>query len=202
MSIEQLARDAGLTAPRCYRVDWDRAEAAVGTRLPTDYKEYVYWFGPGDFDDYLIVCVPGVENSNTELAARLAHEQHGVRVLVQLAPKATPRVPLFPVPGGWLPWGFTTGGDGLYWVTSGDDPDCWTVAGRPGRGSDLAFFDGGCTAFLHTFIWDTVEMPFIPEAEGDVPVLFQPDTGEWLEGGAGTRLEAYGRFEEAPGVGS
>ncbi|MGW1184448.1 hypothetical protein ACWD7Y_08145 [Streptomyces drozdowiczii] len=193
MSIESLARAAELTAPRRYQVDWDRAEAAVGTVLPADYKEYVYWFGPGGFDDYLIVCVPGVENSNTELAAHLAAAHEGARVRARLT-GAAPRVPLFPEPGGWLPWGFTTGGDGLYWVTSEDAPDRWTVAGRPGRGSDLAFFDGGFTAFLHTFVRDTVEMPFIPEAEGDVPVPFQPGTGAWLEGGAGTRLEAYGRF--------
>ncbi|MCX4743786.1 SMI1/KNR4 family protein [Streptomyces antibioticus] len=52
-SIEQLARDEGLSAPRRYVVDWERAEATIGTRLPADYKEYVYWFGPGDFDEYL-----------------------------------------------------------------------------------------------------------------------------------------------------
>ncbi|MFC8439375.1 hypothetical protein [Streptomyces sp. BJ20] len=193
-SIEQLARDAGLSGPRRYLVDWERAEAAVGTRLPADYKQYVYWFGPGDFDEYLIVCVPGVENSNTELAARLAREHHGARLLKQIDSKASPRIPLFPEQGGWLPWGFTTGGDGLYWVTSGDDPDHWTIAGRPGRGSDLAYFDGSFTEFLHAFVWDTVGMPFTPEAEGDVPVPFDLDTGEWRAGGAGERLEAYGRF--------
>ncbi|MBX9396276.1 hypothetical protein K4749_22435 [Streptomyces sp. TRM72054] len=193
MSIEQLARDAGLTVPRRYQVDWDRAEAAVGTRLPADYKQYVYWFGPGSFDEYLIVCVPGVENSNTELAARLDQERRSARTRAELTGQA-PRVPLFPEPGGWLPWGFTTGGDGLYWVTAGDDPDRWTVAGRPGRGADTARFDGGFAAFLRTFVWDTVDMPFIPEAEGGVPVPFEPDTGEWLEGGAGERLAAYGRF--------
>ncbi|MGJ3560846.1 hypothetical protein ACR6C2_30190 [Streptomyces sp. INA 01156] len=40
--------------------------AAVGTRLSADCKEYVHWFGPGDFAEYLIVCVPGAENSDTE----------------------------------------------------------------------------------------------------------------------------------------
>ncbi|MFC8534762.1 hypothetical protein ACFUJY_12515 [Streptomyces sp. NPDC057249] len=198
MSIEHLARDAGLTAPRRFQVDWDRAEAAVGTRLPADYKEYVYWFGPGGFDDYLIVCVPGVENSNTELAAHLSAAHEGARVRARLT-GAAPRVPLFPEPGGWLPWGFTTGGDGLYWVTSEDAPDSWTVAGRPGRGSDLAFFDGGFAAFLHTFVRDTVEMPFIAETDSEVPIAFEPHDGTWL-GGAGTRLEAYGRFEEPPGT--
>ncbi|WP_225995002.1 hypothetical protein, partial [Streptomyces arboris] len=47
----------------------DRITLEIGTRLPADYKEYVYWFGPVGFDEYLVVCVPGVENSNTELAA-------------------------------------------------------------------------------------------------------------------------------------
>ncbi|MFE1442702.1 hypothetical protein [Streptomyces sp. NPDC058739] len=190
--VERLARDAGLTAPRRYHVDWDRAESALGVRLPSDYKEYVYWFGPGGFDEYLIVCVPGVANSNTELAAHLAQERRNARVRAGVTGSA-PRVPLVPEPSGWLPWGFTTGGDGLYWVTAGDDPDRWTIAGRPGRGSDLARFGGGFAAFLHAFIWDTVDMPFIAEAEGDVPVSFDPDAGEWL-GGAGQRLEPYGFF--------
>ncbi|MFI1422780.1 hypothetical protein ACH4VX_33400 [Streptomyces sp. NPDC020731] len=194
LGIEQLAHDAGLSASRRYLVDWERAEAAIGTRLPADYKEYVHWFGPGGFDEYLIVCVPGVENSNTELAARLAHEHDGARSRKQINPGASPRVPLFPEPGGWLPWGFTTGGDGLYWVTSGGDPDRWTVAGRPGRGSDRAYFDGNFAEFLHAFLWDTVEMPFLPEAECDLPVRFEPDTGKWRTGGAGEPLDACGHF--------
>ncbi|MFB9461654.1 hypothetical protein [Streptomyces cinereospinus] len=82
-------------------------------------------------------------------------------------------------------------------MTCGDDPDRWTVAGRPSRGSGIAHFDGGFAAFLRAFVWDTVEMPFIAEAEGGIPVPFEPDTGEWLGGDAGLRLEAYGRFASA-----
>ncbi|WP_267244254.1 SMI1/KNR4 family protein [Streptomyces sp. PR69] len=193
MSVEQLAADAGLSAPRRYLVDWERAEAEIGTRLPADYKEYVYWFGPGGFEDYLYICVPGVENSMQELAAILAREQTAARRRAEQF-KLPPRVPLFPEPGGWLPWGYTTGGDAVYWVTSSDDPDRWTIAGRPGRGDDFAYFDGGFAAFLHTYVWDTVEMHFLSEAEEDVPIPFEPDDGEWL-GGPAERLEAYGRFE-------
>ncbi|WP_055629589.1 hypothetical protein [Streptomyces hirsutus] len=102
-SIEQPARDAGLSGPRRYLVDWERVEAAVGTRLPADCKEYVHRFGPGDFGEYLIVCVPGVENGNTELAARLAREQRGTRLRTRIDPKVSPRMPLFPEPGGSAP---------------------------------------------------------------------------------------------------
>lgn len=197
MTITQLASDAGLTGPRGYTVDWDRAEAAVGTPLPADYKEYVHWFGPGGFDEYLVVCVPGVENSNTELAALLAREHSHTELRARLGRRPTaPPFPLFPEPGGWLPWGFTTGGDVLYWVTSSAGPDDWTIAGRPGRGDDIAHFDGGFAAFLRTFVWDTVEMPFLSETESAVPLAFEPSDGTWL-GGAGERLEPYGRFETA-----
>ncbi|WP_432064828.1 SMI1/KNR4 family protein [Streptomyces sp. C10-9-1] len=193
MDIEQLATDAGLSAPHRYVVDWGRAEAELGTRLPADYKEYVYWFGPGCFEYYLFICVPGVENSVQELAARLAREQAGERLLVEDL-KAPPLVPLFPETAGWLPWGHTTGGDALYWVTSSDDPDRWTIAGRPGRGRDYAYFDGSFTEFLHTYVWDTVEMHFLSEAEKDIPIAFQPDHGAWPGEPAG-RLEPYGCFE-------
>ncbi|WP_437093737.1 hypothetical protein [Streptomyces sp. enrichment culture] len=54
----RLAGDAGLTAPRRYEVD-GRAGAAVGTRLSADCNEYVHWFGPGAFAEFLITCVPG-----------------------------------------------------------------------------------------------------------------------------------------------
>ncbi|MFE8979109.1 hypothetical protein ACFYM7_37755 [Streptomyces cyaneofuscatus] len=75
-----------------------------------------------------------------------------------------------------------------------NDPNEWTIVGRPGESDDVVPFDGGFTDFLHTFVWDTVEMPFIPEPESDVPIAFEPRIGEWL-GGAGERLQPYGRFE-------
>lgn len=192
-TIEELASAAGLTAARRYVVDWDRVETEIGTRLPADYKEYVHWFGPGGFDEYLVICVPGVENSNTELAAHLAKQRADERLRAQIDRSATPS-PLFPEPDGWLPWGYTTGSDVFYWETSAKDPDSWTIIGRPGGSDDVVRFDGGFTDFLHAFVWDTVEMPFIPETESDVPIAFEPRTGEWL-GGAGERLQPHGRFE-------
>ncbi|WP_406172727.1 SMI1/KNR4 family protein [Streptomyces sp. NBC_00996] len=104
MSIEQLARDAGLTVPRRYQVDWDRAEAAVGTRLPADFKEHVYWFGPGRFGDYFFVSVPGVENSNIEFVANMRTEGEDYRSWNAGDQRPPATVPLFPGPGGWLPF--------------------------------------------------------------------------------------------------
>ncbi|GAA3368815.1 hypothetical protein GCM10020367_08690 [Streptomyces sannanensis] len=40
-------------------VDWSAAEAALGTALPSDYKEIVDLFGEGSFDEYVDLLVPG-----------------------------------------------------------------------------------------------------------------------------------------------
>ncbi|MDH2393428.1 hypothetical protein QCN29_32630 [Streptomyces sp. HNM0663] len=98
------------------------------------------------------------------------------------------------VRGAISPDGLPTSFPGHTPKMGSDDPDRWTIAGRPGRGDDFAYFDGGFAAFLHTYVWDTVEMHFLSEAEEDVPIPFEPDGGEWL-GEPAERLEAYGRFE-------
>ncbi|MFJ8072501.1 hypothetical protein ACIQ7Q_00830 [Streptomyces sp. NPDC096176] len=192
MRIDQLAEAAGLSAPRRYAVDWERAERELGTRLPADYKEYVYWFGPGCFDDYLFVAVPGIENANVELGGLLRNEQVLIASLSELS--GTPvLLPVHPEPSGWLPWGRTSNGDVLYWVVSSEDPDQWKIAGRPGRGLDLGHFDAGFADFIHAFVWDTVDLHFIAETDSEVPITFEPTPGEWR--GSGEQLQPYGRFE-------
>lgn len=190
--IARLASDAGLEGPRRYKVDWGRAEADLGTPLPLDYKEYVYWFGPGNFEEYLYICIPGVENSVTELGSRLKEEGK----LNDLRKKTDPRYlrpyPLFPAAGGWLPWGFTIDGDALCWITSSGDPNAWTVAASS-RADDLAYFNGGFSQCLHSYIWNAGDMEFFDETDSQIPISFEASDGKWRGGGG--RLSEYGYFE-------
>jgi hypothetical protein len=195
MSIPELAREAGLTEPRRYVVDWARVESELGTPLPADYKEYVHWFGPGRFGDYFFVSVPGVENSNIEFMSNLRDEAEAYRYRNGSAELPPVPVPFFPEPGGWLPFLVTTEGCAVFWVTGGDDPDRWTIGSRNALW-DLQRFDGGFAEFLRQAVWDTVELEAIPEYDDEPPLVFHPDDGAW-RGGAGGRLEAYGRFETA-----
>ncbi len=193
MNMAQLAHDAGLERPRRFAVDWARAEAEIGTALPADYKEFVYWFGPGTFDDYLHVCVPGIANGNVELADFLRQE---TEILQGRADKSgTPEpFPVFPEARGLLPWGGTSNGDILYWQVDSSDPDSWKVVGRPGRGADYGRFSGTFGDFIHAFVWDTVDLHFIAETETEPPIPFDPDDGSWPGTGRPAQ-ESYGYFE-------
>jgi hypothetical protein len=102
MTVAEMARDAGLKEPRRYVVDWARVEAAVGTRLPADYKEYVYWFGPGGFEDSFFVSLPGVENSNTDFLSNLQDEEADLRSW-NSGDREVAAIRLFPETGGGCP---------------------------------------------------------------------------------------------------
>ncbi|MCX4862152.1 SMI1/KNR4 family protein [Streptomyces canus] len=198
-SIEGLAQDVGIEAPRRFVVDWQRAESEIGTRLPQEYKDYVYWFGPGGFEDDFFVSVPGVENSNVEFLSNFRDEVEDLRSW-NSGDRTPAPIRLFPEAGGWLPFAVTDEGCAVFWVTEGDDPDRWKVAART-RYWEPEYFDGGFAEFLRAAVWGTAEFGALPEPQHTPPLEFWPDDGSWL-GGAGTRLEAYGRFEEAPGAGS
>ncbi|MFE0644246.1 hypothetical protein ACFW2Y_21940 [Streptomyces sp. NPDC058877] len=195
MRVSELARDAGLIEPRRYVVDWARVESELGTGLPSDYKDFVYWFGPGNFSDYFTVSVPGVENSNVDFMSNVRAEWNAYNV--RNGVDDLPPVPFqfFPQPGGWLPFLVTVEGCAVFWVTEGDDPDRWTIGSR-NRMWRPQFFDGGFSDFLRQAIWDTIELEAIPEYGHEPPLAFRSNDGSW-RGGGGTRLEAYGCFEEA-----
>ncbi|MCZ7417227.1 MULTISPECIES: SMI1/KNR4 family protein [unclassified Streptomyces] len=191
-SIQELARNLGLVEPRRYIVDWDRAERDVGVRFPSDYKEYVYWFGPGGFEDSFFVSIPGVENSNVELLSNFRDEVEDLRSW-NSGDRGPAIIKLFPESGGWLPFAVSVEGCGIFWITEGGDPNCWPVAART-RFWEPEYFRGGFAEFLCAAVYGAVEFEALPELEHDPPLEFWPDDGSWL-GGAGTRLDGYGFFE-------
>jgi hypothetical protein len=68
--------------------------------------------------------------------------------------------PLFPDPGGALPWARSDNGDVVYWLTRGDDPDRWPVAvwfARSGR-REASVVEGGAAAFLSGWIGGGIQV--------------------------------------------
>lgn len=179
---EEIRPDRG---PR-YRVSWVRAERAVGLALPADYKDLVEWFGPGYFNDFVLVTVPGVANPHMELASWVKGGLTIQSALISddIIPWPYPR---HPSPGFLLPWGNTADGDFLYWQTNGE-PDRWTVVAQPGRGEDFFHYEGGMAEFLVRYLRGEIQLPF---SEEPLPSrsFFVPWTGEW-DGPDG--LDPYG----------
>lgn len=191
--VPVLAAEVGLATPRAYTVPWERVERELGLVLPTDYKEFVYWFGPGNFDDFLFVAVPGIANPHLELAHWADNRRESHRYLIEeerIVEEGLAQwpYPLYPAPGSLLSWGVTANGDSMHWDTSGD-PDDWTVVVEDNGSFDLFPFSGTMSEFLTRFVRDEMRIPCLPPSEDEPPAVFNPGDGSWEGADA---LEMYG----------
>ncbi|MGW1087163.1 hypothetical protein ACWD4L_12600 [Streptomyces sp. NPDC002596] len=125
-------------------VDWPATEAALGTPLPSDYKEVVDLFGPGSFDWYLELLVPGVLGMDLVDWAKgdAAHATHLWR------PHSA-----YPAPQGLLRWGTSEQELDFVWQTGAPDPDDWPVLVRTDFG-EWERFDCGVGEFTVGLLTD------------------------------------------------
>ncbi|MGW5349554.1 hypothetical protein ACWERV_03420 [Streptomyces sp. NPDC004031] len=112
------------------RADWPAIEAALGTRLPADYKEIADVFGEGSFDGCVEVLVPAPD----------------------LAPW-TPDELTDPAAEGLLPWACSEQGLVLLWRTRPGDPGAWPVVART-EGREDEQHDCGAGEFLLRLLTD------------------------------------------------
>jgi hypothetical protein len=115
-------------------IDWQAAEAALGTALPEDYKEIVDVFGPGSFDGYVDLLGPSrildlIDWSRTRDDWFYPH-------------------PAYPAPHGLLQWGSSEQELDFVWLTGTDDPSDWPLLVREDSGGEWQRFDCGLGEFL------------------------------------------------------
>jgi hypothetical protein len=101
-------------APR----QWEAVQQALGTRLPSDLRDFGTVYGSGRFG-FGHVFNPFSPSflSDIKDCSRVLREERGV-------PPGAP-YGIFPDPCGWLVCGYDFGGD-VCWVTEGD-PDSWPI---------------------------------------------------------------------------
>lgn len=106
---------------------WASVEEDLGLALPSDYKQFIARYGTGSIDRSLVVFNPFARFETLRLDRRnLISRQIGPFRLHREEEGMDVPYPLYPEPGGLLPWGRTTRGGFLFWITVGD-PDGWTV---------------------------------------------------------------------------
>lgn len=106
--------------------DWAAAEAALGLRLPDDFKRYAGTWGSARVGD-LFTCAPAQDNPNTDLVGNARAVSRALGTLRADFPhKYT--APVWPEPGGFLANGRSGNGDYLGWIVTGTDPDAWPAA--------------------------------------------------------------------------
>ncbi|OKJ01859.1 hypothetical protein AMK18_10565 [Streptomyces sp. CB01249] len=147
-------------APR--GVDFAAVSSALGSDLPTDFKELARRYPTLEFDGFLRVPLPrpGAESAFVD----------GIRRELEILrdPQDNDMAGGYeahPAPNGLIPWSESLSGDVFYWRVAGSDPDSWPVV-VSGRNDDWWEFPGGAIAFLVGLIDGSAERRGLP---GDIP---------------------------------
>jgi hypothetical protein len=140
---------------------WAKVEAALGTRLPDDFKAFTEQYGSGKVDDFLYLFNPFAAGQDGNL---VFEKDRVLAAYTQTRVKLPQRLPLppFPEPGGMLPVGRTDNGDELYWVTAGD-PDDWSVALLESRAASQEIHRMPVTSFLAALAAGELETEVLPD---------------------------------------
>ncbi|MGZ3424633.1 MAG: SMI1/KNR4 family protein [Polyangiales bacterium] len=168
------------------------AEKALGTSLPGEYRAIVELYGAGAFLDFTRVAGP------SWIVSEGMKVLEGERSLRARFPQQYP-YPLWPEPGGLLPFGTTDNGNRLFFETKGA-PDAWRVIVWAPRDEEHDVFPS-LQAFLIGWMTWKKKVSTFPDLEGAFPWSdddFETKPGAWFQPAL-----RYGRTErsfDAPGT--
>ncbi|MEU4421068.1 SMI1/KNR4 family protein [Actinoplanes sp. NPDC024001] len=139
--------------------DWDEVERTLGFPLPEDYKELVNLYGPGTFDDFLVVFQPNSSSQYSELTHAIAEGADSLRSYADSG-EALP-VPIDQL----LAIAGTDNGDTVYWVREpGASPDRWRIGVNGARDFDEWYlYESGLAQFLVSVLSREWVVPAFPE---------------------------------------
>ncbi|MFF8499459.1 hypothetical protein ACF07L_02220 [Streptomyces anulatus] len=106
-------------------VDWATVESAYGTGFPSDYKEFVRLFGHGTIEGRIATLIPVA--TSDPMVRRVAPLSDRMKSDPDYQRWTEPPVEAR-VLDRILVWGETDSSDVLGWITSGPDPDAWSLA--------------------------------------------------------------------------
>ncbi|WP_112270102.1 SMI1/KNR4 family protein [Lentzea terrae] len=145
---EDLAARLGVKGGPVNHYDWAAVESSIGLTLPNDYKALVEIFPEGTFQGFVELIRPGAVNSPpTEYLGYYEYRLEDMRAWRQDEPGRFP-YPIFPEPGGLLPWGVSHRDGLLFWLTEGDDPDKWPIVVAHPEFEHWANHEGPVCGFL------------------------------------------------------
>jgi hypothetical protein len=143
--VRRLAETAGISPGRRRVFDWAAIEEDLGLRLPSDYKVLAEWYPVGWFRLFAMLRLPDVEWRF--LSEYAVSELNFLREIRESGESSFP-YPVYPEPGGVLPWGSIRSPGLAYWLTGPGDPDGWPVVAATDHGDHWERFDGPVCEFL------------------------------------------------------
>jgi hypothetical protein len=177
--VQRLADLLGVPGRVAERYEWDVVEASLGgLTLPRDYKAFVETFPRYEIGGRITVIRPGdVDSLRTEYLGYYAYRLEDMRGWRAKGQGRFP-YPIFPEPGGVLPWGESNQGQLYFRLTGGADPDSWPVVWTDHYDEERQQFPGTMCEFL------------LNVAAGETPAAPSPPLAD---PGAGAGLPRWGR---------
>ncbi|MFI0775455.1 hypothetical protein [Streptomyces sp. NPDC021212] len=104
---------------------WDGLFEELGTRLPREYVTLLTLYGAGCWSGWLRFHTP-LRPAGRGFGRHVESTLDGYGQLKEKYPEDFP-LPMWPEPGGFLPFANSIDGDYLGWLTEDDDPDAWPL---------------------------------------------------------------------------
>jgi hypothetical protein len=125
---------------------WAEIQGALGTALPSDYRDFGQHYGSGCFEDGTFdfwILNPLAE-------AYLEHLEDRCKVWRLRREAFTHEFPadIFPIRSGLLPWGRDIDGGMMGWLMVGGDPEKWPVVTKQRDDDSFEQFNMHFTTFL------------------------------------------------------
>ncbi|MFE7532366.1 SMI1/KNR4 family protein [Kitasatospora sp. NPDC057542] len=182
---ERLRAIMGEPAYTPAQVPWELAPAELGVQLPSDYRAFIDLYGAVNLNGEWGVSSPaqaidpGLPGGFVLWQTKTDGEFRGqVRCEDEFWDQEY--TPIFPDPGGLLPWGSNSNHAYCCWLTTGPNPEQWPVAIFDCGGLDgkLDLYDGGFAQFVATVLTGGYahedELRVIPDPEDWGPARRRP----------------------------
>lgn len=147
--VRRLVDLAGVPAAKGLAFDWTQIEQDLALELPEDYRLLAETLPPGWFRRFVRPSRPVNLPGGTQ---RLLAEAEGRKLNALWEWRATGRgqvpYPLYPEPGGLLPWGRVRNYGCAFWLTGDSDPVEWPVIVASNSFSHWERYDGTMCEFL------------------------------------------------------
>lgn len=158
---------------------WEKTEARLGLKLPSDYKTFIDRYGTGSFDDFLMVYNPFAadEYRNLFYALDTLHQADRRTKKVQnVAWRVVDPFDIYPAPEGLLPWGCAGSVDETFFWRIKGDPDSWETIFYNLRSGEYEVWKYPLAGFLLRLLARQIESVLLPGGypPPERPVRFIP----------------------------
>ncbi|MGW5867174.1 SMI1/KNR4 family protein [Streptomyces sp. NPDC055239] len=146
---------------------WQTLFAELGTDLPREYVTLMERYGAGCWSEWLRFLTP-LRSSDHErrFLTNVEEVLDGYRQLKAGHPDMHP-LPVWPEPGGFLPFANSIDGDNLGWLTESDSPDAWPLVIWPRHADQGPPLESRLTDTLLAWQRGTLETEGLPGLDQD-----------------------------------